>query len=77
VTKFTPIPGPLAGFWGGANLPYFSKRDDIQAYFQHEQKRRVLRGFTVYVGKSEREKEPETGLFSRMFQTPYIPSIFD
>jgi hypothetical protein len=43
--KFIPIPGALAGFWRGANLPYFSKRDDIQAYFPHEQKRRVLRGF--------------------------------
>jgi len=28
-TKFITIPRPLAGFWRGANLPYFSKRDDI------------------------------------------------
>jgi hypothetical protein len=43
--KFIAILMPLAGFWRGANLPYFSKRDNIFAYFPHEQKRGVLRGF--------------------------------
>jgi hypothetical protein len=67
--KFIPIPGALAGFWRGANLPYFGKRDNIWAFFPHEPKRRVLRGFPVEVWKSVGETEPETGLFSLMFQT--------
>jgi hypothetical protein len=69
VTKFIPIPGPLVGFWRGANRPYFGNRDKIKAYFPHEQKRTVLRGFPVEIGKPGKEKKPETGLFSHMFQT--------
>jgi hypothetical protein len=69
VTKFIPIPGPLVGFWRGANRPYFGNRDKIKAYFPHEQKRTVLRGFPVEIGKPGKEKKPETGLFSFMFQT--------
>jgi hypothetical protein len=68
-TKFIQIPGALEGFWRGANLPYFGKRGDILAYFPCEQKRRVLRGFPVWVEKPIERKEPETGLFSSRIHT--------
>ena len=60
--------GKYAVFWQtGRYLSVFSTRTEKEGFT----------GFPVCVGKSEREKEPETGVFSRMFQTPYIPSIFD
>ena len=60
------IPGPLAGFGRGANLPYFAKQGDYRAHSPQEQKRRVLRSFPVLTGISERQKEPKMGLFSLM-----------
>ena len=62
-TKFTSIQRPLAGFWRGANLPYFTKRGDILAYFPHEQKRTVLRAYPELGWIPFRETGPSLGLF--------------
>ncbi len=43
--KSASVPGPLAGFRWGANLPYFGEQSDNCGYSPHEPKKRDLRGF--------------------------------
>jgi hypothetical protein len=47
VAKFNSIKGPLVSVRRDAFLPHFGNQSEIQAYFPHEQKRKVLRGFLV------------------------------
>jgi len=68
--KLTPIPGPLAGFWRGANLPYFDNQSVNVSLFPHEQKRTVLRAYSEPGRIPFRETEPNPGLFS-----PGIPTL--
>jgi hypothetical protein len=68
-TKFTPIQRPLAGFWIGANLPYFDNQSVIASPFPHEQKRAVLRAYPEPGWIPFRETEPNLGLFSPRIHT--------
>jgi len=45
-------------------MPYFGKQTNILTHFQHEQKRKPIQGFLEVTEITEREKEPDTGLFS-------------
>jgi hypothetical protein len=53
----------------GANLPYFGKQGNILPYFSHEPKRNSIWGFPRVSNMAEREKEPNLGLFSLMYDT--------
>jgi hypothetical protein len=64
------IAGALAAHGRGANLPYFGKQGNIMLYFPHEQKRKAIRGFPGVADNKEREREPDTGLFS----FTYVPA---
>jgi len=63
VAKTASMQRPLAAIGRGAILPYFGKRGEIWTYYPQEQKRAVLRAFPVLTGLSEREKEPDLGVF--------------
>jgi hypothetical protein len=63
-TTFASVPGPLAGFWRGVNLPYFDNQSVIIPPFPHEQKRTVLRAYPEPGWILFRETEPNLGLFS-------------
>ena len=64
MAKFTSIARALVAFGRGANLPYFGKQGNIMPYSPREQKRKVIRGFPGVSDITEKEKEPNLGVFS-------------
>jgi hypothetical protein len=69
MAEFTSIAGALVAHGRGANQPYFGKQDNILPYSPREQKRKANRGFPGGSDITEREKEPNTGLFSPRYFT--------
>ena len=59
-----PIAGALVAIGRDANLPYFAKQGNIMPYFPHEQKRKANQGLPGVSDFTEKEKEPNLGLFS-------------
>jgi len=63
------IAGALVAIGGGANLPYFGKQGNILPYSPREQKRKANQGLPGVSGITEREKEPNPGLFPLRYYT--------
>jgi hypothetical protein len=74
MAEITSIARALGADRRGANLPYFGKQSNILPYFPHEQKRKPIQGFPRVSDTTEREKEPDTGIFSYTYflQVSYL-----
>ena len=61
VVKSASIAGASKGIRWGVNLSYFGKLNDNCAYFPHETKRTVLRGFHGRSWSTGKDSKPESG----------------
>ena len=64
VAESSSIAWALVAHGRGANLPYFGKQGNILPYSPREQKRNPIQGLPGESDITEREKVPDTGLFS-------------
>jgi hypothetical protein len=69
MAESSSIAGALVAIVRGANLPYFGKQGIILPYSPHEPKRKAIRGFPEVSDFTERETEPNLGLFSPRYST--------